>query len=462
MMDVLVVGAGPTGLTLAVDLARRGVACRVVDREPEFATGSRGRGMQPRTLEVFDDLGLVEAVLASGSDYPPIRAYQGDAVVWEGVMSERVEPTPDVPYPNVWMIPQWRTVQLLRERWAGLGGQVELSTELVGLEQDENGVTATLRRDGRTERARFAYVVGADGGKGPTRRLVDVPFEGVTHEDLRMLVADVRVTGLDREHWHMWREPRIALCPLGGTDSFQLTIADPERELATLADLAGYVAEQTGRSDFRLDGLTWLTEWRPNIRMATRFQVERVLLAGDAAHVHPPTGGQGLNTGVQDAYNLGWKLAAVLGGAPVSLLASYERERLPIAAHVLGLSERLLNERTMARGFEERQLGLSYREGPLAVDDRPRPGSLRAGDRAPDGPLTGDPGGKTVFDVLRGPHWTLLEFTAPHETYDVAPGTWVLVRPDGYIGAMTAELATVDAYLGSIGGSRGDVVTVTV
>ncbi|WP_202819044.1 FAD-dependent oxidoreductase [Actinosynnema sp. ALI-1.44] len=458
MADVLIVGAGPTGLTLAVDLARRGVTYRIVDKEPRFAAGSRGRGVQPRTLEVFDDLGLVDAVFAHGSDYPPMRAYQGGEIVWQGALGERADPAPDVPYPNAWMIPQWRTAALLRDRLAQFGGRVELGTELVGLEQDADGVTVTLSQGGRSGRARFAYVVGADGGKGPTRRLLGVPFEGVTRDDVRVLVADVHVTGLDRDHWHLWREPMIGLCPLGGTDSFQLTIADPDRELATLEDLVVYVGEKTGRTDFRLDGLTWLTEWRPNIRMATRFQVGRVVLAGDAAHVHPPTGGQGLNTGVQDAYNLGWKLAAVLGGAPVSLLETYERERLPIAAHVLGLSERLLDERTMARGHEERQLGLTYRQGPLAVDDRPRPGSLRAGDRAPDGPWAG----KTLFDLFRGPHWTLLEFTGPVGAYDVRPGTWVLVRPDGYLGVVTRDRATVDAYLGNIGCARGEVVPAVV
>ena len=457
--EVLIVGAGPTGLTAAVELARRGVPCRIVDRDTAFAVGSRGRGVQPRTVEVFDDLGLVDAVLAHGSDYPPMRAYQGGEVVWEGVLSERAEPTPDVPYPNPWMIPQWRTAQLLRDRLADFGGRVEQGTELTGLTQDGDGVTATLTRDGWADQARFAYVIGADGGKGPTRRLLGVPFEGVTRDDVRVLVADVRVPGLDRAHWHLWREPMIGLCPLGGTDAFQLTIADPERDLVTLADLADYVAEKTGRTDFRLDDLTWVTVWRPNIRLATRFRVGRVLLAGDAAHVHPPSGGQGLNTGVQDAYNLCWKLAAVLGGAPASLLDSYEQERLPIAAHVLGLSERLLNQRTLARGVEERQLGLSYRGGPLAVDDRPAPGSVLAGDRAPDRPLAGA-GGKTVFDVLRGPHWTLLEFTAADETYAVRPGTWVLVRPDGYIGVMTERTATVDAYLGDLGCPRDQVVSV--
>jgi 2-polyprenyl-6-methoxyphenol hydroxylase-like FAD-dependent oxidoreductase len=456
MVDVLVVGAGPTGLTLAVDLARRGVSYRIIEKLAEFPAGSRGRGMQPRTLEVVDDLGLIDAVYAHGSTYPPIRAYQDGRVVWEGAMGEYVEPTPDVPYPNGWMIPQWRTTQLLRARLADFGGAVEVGTELVGFEQDECGVTVTLRRDGMSEQVRVTYLVGADGGKGPTRRMLGVPFEGETRDDVAMLVADVHVTGLDRDHWHMWREPMIGLCPMGGTDSFQLTIADPDRELTTIEDLAAYFAERTGRSDIGLSGLTWLTVWRPNVRMAARFRVGRVLLAGDSAHVHPPTGGQGMNTGVQDAYNLGWKLGGVLNGAPEQLLDTYEQERLPVAARVLGLSEKLLAKRTLQRGDEERQLGITYRDGPLAVDDRATPGAVVAGDRAPDGPV-GD--GRRLFDVFRGPHATVLAFGAECEgavpvtdpeawrIYDVQPGTVVLVRPDGYIGMITMD----PARLGSTG-----------
>ncbi|TCO60965.1 FAD-dependent oxidoreductase [Actinocrispum wychmicini] len=467
-MDVLIVGAGPTGLTLALDLARRGVRCRIVDKATEFPRGSRGRGMQPRTQEVMDDFGLIDAVHAHGSAYPPLRAYQGEQVVWEGTMTERVEPSADVPYPNPWMIPQWRTTQLLRDRLAEFGVKVELGIELTGFAQDDDGVTVTLNG---SEQVRVAYLIGADGGRGPTRKLLGVPFEGVTSDEIRVLVADVRVDGLDREHWHLWRpvgdpEALIGLCPMGGTDYFQLTIPNPRRELSTVEDVAGYVAEQTGRSDLRLHGLTWLTEWRPNTRMATRFRVGRVFLAGDAAHVHPPAGGQGLNTGVQDAYNLGWKLAAVLAGAPADLLDSYEQERLPVAAHVLGLSDRLLAEAMsnggdpsiIQRGKDERQLGITYRGGPLAVDERAEPGAVHAGDRAPNAPVGDD---RSMFDVFRGPQFTVLGFGTDTGTsvsdpeafriYDVTPGTFVLVRPDGYIGVISADHAAVDRYLAAVG-----------
>ncbi|MET0132506.1 MAG: FAD-dependent monooxygenase [Kibdelosporangium sp.] len=457
MIEVLIVGAGPTGLTLALDLARRGVSYRIVDKEPAFAVGSRGRGMQPRTQEVFDDLGLIDAVLANGSTYPPMRAYQGGEIVWEGAIGESLPPTAAVPYPNPWMIPQWRLTELLRER---LPVAVELDTELTGVEQDTDGVIATLRHAGSVQRVRVAYLVGADGGRGVTRKLLGVGFEGVTSDDFRMLVGDVKADGVDREHWHIWRPESTTgamagLCPMGGTDSFQLTLSLPDRALSTLDEVQAYFTEVT-KTDIRLHTLTWLTEWRPNTRLATRYRVGRVFLAGDAAHVHPPTGGQGMNTGVQDAYNLGWKLGAVLRGAPEALLDSYEQERLPVAAHVLGLSDRLLGQAVngtgdpaaLRRGLEERQLGITYREGPLAVDDRAERGAVVAGDRAPDGPA----GHRRLFDVFRGPHFTLLELTTPElcRSYDVPPGTLVLVRPDGYIGVITRDRAVVDAYLGSV------------
>jgi hypothetical protein len=211
--------------------------------------------------------------------------------------------------------------------------------------------------------------------------------------------------------------------------------------------------------------------------MVQQFRVGRVFLAGDAAHVHPPSGGQGLNTGVQDAYNLGWKLGAVLDGVPDDLLDSYEAERLPVAARVLGISAALLQKHisgaddAFERGEETRQLDISYRRGPLVLDD----GSssvVAAGDRAPDAPCSGRDGRPVrLFDCYAGPLWTLLRFgtTAPtldragvishrvgddlidadnhiRNAYDVKDGAAVLVRPDGYIGAITSQSAELADY----------------
>ena len=506
-LAVLIAGAGPTGLTLALDLARRGVRVRIIEKCATFPAGSRGRGIQPRTQEVLDDLGIIEALHAAGSSYPPMRAYQDGAVVWEAPLAEHLAATSDVPYPNPWMTPQWRTTALLRQRLAAFGVDVELETELADFEQDVNGVMATLvcpaGDTSRTERVRAGYVVGADGGHSTVRQRLGIAFEGTTDDNFRLFVADVRVSGINREFWHVWREPAqgrliVGLCPLGGTDLFQF-IAQLDIDgtgldagMSTVEELARYFVAHTGRTDIRFEAVTWQTSWRPNARLAKQFRDGRVFLAGDAAHVHPPTGGLGLNTGVQDAYNLGWKLGAVLKGAPAALLDTYEQERWPIAAQVLGLSQQMLDQaisRTgqpgmLRRGSEPRQLGIHYRDGALSCDDRQLSAStehaVRAGDRAPDAPL--DPGVR-LFDVFRGPHATLLGFgiartaqgdtfeevnrrfggsvhthalssrdayETAYRTYGMDVGTFVLVRPDGYIGLVTQRPSTVLDYLATI------------
>jgi 2-polyprenyl-6-methoxyphenol hydroxylase-like FAD-dependent oxidoreductase len=463
--QVLIAGAGPTGLTLGIELARRAIDVRIIDRAETFFTGSRGDGLQPRTLEVFEDLGVLDAVLAAGAAPVPLQVHVGGKVVEERVVFDVVEPSPSKPYPTAWFLGQSQTEGLLRDRLAELGVHVEPGTALTGFEQDADGVTATLST-GETLRA--AYLVGADGGKSFVRKALGIAFEGTTDESTRMLLGDVRAAGLDRDHWHWFGaldDPMrgMMFSPLPGTPHFQFS--------APLG--AGDVAAETALPavQARLDALTgggvvlsdlaWSTVWRPNVRLAARFRDGRVFLAGDAAHVHPPTGGQGLNTGVQDAYNLGWKLA---DGSP-ELLDSYEVERRTVAARVLGVSAGLLqkyvdgDEDAHQRGEDTQQLDITYRGGPLSP---PGTGALRPGDRAPDAPLT-DANGKRVrlFELLRGPHATELLFgdgptpghrilpagstaTGPdllddgghaHAAYEAETGAGrrVLIRPDGYI-----------------------------
>lgn len=502
--DVLVVGAGPTGLTLAVDLARRGIAVRIVDAAPGPVRAAKGKGLQPRTQEVFDDLGIIDEIRAAGAPYPAIRAYgAGDlaaTVVWEGPIGASRPPSPDVPYPGILMVPQWRTEQILAARLREYGVEVEYGTPVTDLTQEDAGVTAAG--------IRAKYLVGADGGRSTVRRALGVEFLGETFESERMALADVQIPGLSRDHWHVWgdlasQQMSLGLCPLPGTDDFQLTAplaADEEPDL-TLEGVQKLVLDRTGRTDLHVRVASWHSVYRVNIRLAHRYRVDRAFLAGDAAHAHSPAGGQGLNTGVQDAYNLGWKLAAVLAGAPEALLDSYQDERQPIAAEVLGLSTLLLRQGSLtgeraeevpSRGRDTDQLDLSYPASTLVVDARSvaTSGRLSSGDRAPDAPLTSADGADVrLFDLFRGAHPTVLAFAPATTDYavpgatvavvtrgagpvpagayrdrdghafagygvDPAVGGLVVVRPDGYVGLLAdpGDTAAVEAYVLGLAG----------
>lgn len=282
-------------------------------------------------------------------------------------------------------------------------------------------------------------------------------------------------------------DEQLLICPLAGTNLFQLQAPIPlEGDVDLSASgLSAMTAERTGRSDIRIESVSWASAYTMNARLADRYRVGRVFLVGDAAHVHPPTGGQGLNTSVQDAYNLGWKLAAVIGGCPDALLDTYEEERRPIAAGVLGLSTNLLEAAKrgdIRRGREVEQLDIGYAGSWLSLRNLRRTSGVLAGDRAPDAPIRGAGGQpKRLFDLLAGSHWTLLGYEADRkhvrpraglrihtfgsrgdliddrehfrEAYGVSPGDWVLIRPDGYIGAIVAsqQLAMLESYLDSWG-----------
>ncbi|MYT68691.1 MULTISPECIES: FAD-dependent monooxygenase [unclassified Streptomyces] len=471
--DVLVVGAGPTGLVLAADLARRGVDALLVERAAGLFPGSRGKGLQPRTQEVLYDLGVLDAIRAAGTEYPTMRMWEGAEPGQEWDMMERSEPSDQVPFPDGWLIPQARTQEVLHARLRELGGEVRFGAGLTGLAQDASGVTAELD-DGSTVRARYA--VAADGGRSTVRGLLGIGMTGETVDAKPMLVADVRVTDdapVPDTHWHVWPkapEGTVAFCPLPSPDGgrvFQL-VAQYTDESAlpdtSPAGVAKLLASRTVLSEEHVAEVLWASDFRARAALADRFRSGRVFLAGDAAHIHSPAGGQGLNTSVQDAYNLSWKLAAVLAGAPESLLDTYEEERIPVAADILGVSTRIHRSETpVRRGGELRQLGIGYRESALTVETRTElsEDALRAGDRAPDG----RPGGIRLFDAFRGPHWTLLGVgTAGLPTLDgesvrtvsvpayEAYGTGVfLVRPDGYVGWAGDGAEGVAEYLARAG-----------
>ncbi|NMO50034.1 NAD(P)-binding protein [Actinoplanes sp. TBRC 11911] len=476
--SVLVVGAGPAGLVLACDLARRGVSVRVIDAAVQPLAGSRGKGLQPRSIEVLDDLGVAGQIVAGGRFRILLRKYvEGAAPVTHELSDFGREPDAATPYTRTMIIPQYRTEAILRDRLAQLGVNVERGTRLVSFTQDDQGVSAVLDRSGRTETVLVSYLVGCDGAHSPVRKQSGINFFGESEADSRHLVADLRLEGLDRDFWHQWPQADhnlLALCPLPGVDAFQLQIAHPPLvEELTLPAMQEIIDGMSGRTDIRVREIIWSSIWRHNVRIADRYRAGRVFIAGDAAHVHPPAGGQGMNTGMQDSYNLAWKLAHVLAGAPETLLDTYEEERLPVGANVVGLTTALNRPGytnilpTTGQTADLLQLSVNYRESSLSGNG--------GGDRAPDGLLTS---GARLFDVFRGPHLTALatgpisgkiaeRIAARHplyvkaatdptpetrQTYDVADDALIIVRPDGYIGARTtpADEQTLTEYLAKL------------
>lgn len=475
-VDVLICGAGAAGLTLAIELARRNVSFRLLDKMDEPFRGSRGKGIQPRTQEIFEDLDIIDRVVVAGGVYPPQREYRDDGSYVESDVVEHASPTPAEPYRLPLLVPQFLTESVMRERLAELGHRVEYGCELVGVEQGQDCVTARIAAQAGDQTVHARYLVGADGGRSFVRAVLGIGFPGKTL-GVRAVVADVFLTGLERDAWHRFNEGsmerQLSLCPLAGTDLFQIqapVALEGDVDLSA-AGLAAMVAERTGRDDMRVHSVSWASAYTMNARLADRYRDGRVFLVGDAAHIHPPTGGQGLNTSVQDAYNLGWKLAAVSAGASDELLDSYEEERRLIAGDMLGLSTRLLDEMKrgeLRRGREVQQLDIGYPESSLAMECPERSAGLLAGDRAPDAPIRRATGHSTrVFELFRGTHWTLLGYdvvrdkVAPRaglrihtfgargdviddgghfrDAYAPQSGDWVLVRPDGYVGAIVAS-----------------------
>lgn len=412
--EVLIVGAGPTGLTLAIELARRSIDFRLIEGATAPFAGSRGKGIQPRTLEIFDDLGVIKQILDSGMPYPHLCVHLGPLSLRFSPMGGRRQPTESTPYPNLWLVPQNRTEAILRERLAELGGRVGFGTTFESLSQDEDGVRARLATG---ESLTAKYLVGCDGGHSTVRKAMGLSLDGKALSDQVLLVADVEIEQLDHTVWHVWPVARggpIALCPLPDRALFQLTVSR-----APAADVEKVIQNV---SHSRVMRIGWNSTYRPAMRMVDRYRSGRIFLAGDAAHVHPPTGGQGLNTGVQDAYNLGWKLAYVLRGGPEALLDTYQEERLPVAAAVLGLSSRLYKTRSLKRGDATNQLRLHYRMSSLSSGTPT--GRLHPGDRMPNLRLAD---GTNLFDQMRGVHATEVV---------TQENVCILVRPDGYISSI--------------------------
>jgi 2-polyprenyl-6-methoxyphenol hydroxylase-like FAD-dependent oxidoreductase len=451
-VDVLIAGAGPTGLTLAVCLERHGIRLRLVDRLSEPSPLSRALAVQARTLEVFDDLGFVEEALARG------RRVEGVNLVARGGRQAHVRlggfAGLESRYPFILVLPQDATEALLTERLTARGGRVEWGAELEDHRAVEGGVEASLRHaDGRHEKVRARWLVGCDGARSQVRKVAGIPFEGETYEDVCML-GDVRVDWSLRpgEISIMPSERGVmAAFPMTGESRYRLVTIIPrdmappgETPTPTLEQLQEVVNE-LAPVPTRLSEARWTSGYRLHRRGVSRYRQGRVLLAGDAAHIHSPAGGQGMNTGIQDSYNLAWKLALVIQGrAPEALMDTYGAEREPVGRKLLEGTDRLFGfaaaQGTLARFARERvaplvapilslpvmqrrvvrfvsQLHLRYHHSPLSTEvvrgsdgpsarlaDGPEPG-----DRVPEVPLQAE-GITRLHEALRGPRHVLLLF----------------------------------------------------
>ncbi|KAI0039056.1 hypothetical protein FA95DRAFT_1103746 [Auriscalpium vulgare] len=464
---VLIVGSGPTGLVCALTLAQNGVSVRVIEKLPHFPNGQRGSAIMPRTLDLYQFLGVLDDVNRVAFMAPPMKQYDSDGGATVFPMFTPALPSPAVPEPGMVFLGQAAACGILRERLKKFNVDVELGVRLTSLEQDAAGVTVKVTRGqgdlAVEETLQAQYVVGADGARGVVRKLLGFSMLGETLQSKGLLIGDMEVKGLDNAYWHTWGMPPNDNVTLRPTErksenifSLIATGATLDRTKAA-QDFQYYrhfVREVTKDPNLEIGEIEFLADWKPNIRMAEALQKERVFIAGDAAHVHSPTGGQGMNSSIMDAVNLGWKLALVSKNlAKTSLLGTYAEERLPVIKDMLFHSTALLKNTLDAdrkstanpwlRPDALLMLGVHYRWSSLVLDQRQAGkveeaintygssivSSIRAGDRAPDAPglvniRTGDI--CRLFDVYKVTYHTVLIFIDQAE--DAGPALNTIAR----------------------------------
>ena len=346
--QVLVVGAGPTGLTLAAQLLARGIHARVIDKGEGPATQSRALGVHARTLELLDTMGLADAFVDHGHRVRHLRWYADQRNLCDLDLARNGSR-----YGFTLHLPQSQTETLLRARVQALGGTIEQRVELMRLAERGDAVDVTLRgADGREIEVSAGYVVGCDGAHSCVRQQIGLPFEGQPYPQ-DWLLADVALDGAgDDDAVHAFFRPNgtpLVCIPMGG-QRWRLVMANAGHrggQPPTFAEIQELVAERSPRP-IQISDPEWLASFRCHLRSARSYRRGRVLLAGDAAHIHSPAGGQGMNTGMMDAHNLAWKLALVVDGrAPDALLDTYGQERVPVASGVLEFTDKIVRLLTM-------------------------------------------------------------------------------------------------------------------
>ena len=345
--DVLIVGAGPTGLTLGCVLAQAGIPFILVDRLAEAATTSRAAVVHARTLEVLDNLGVTDRLISEGVVVPVFSVRDRDRVLTRvdfGRLPTR--------YPFTLMLPQSVTEAILLERLRELGGEVYRSMAVTDLQRDSSGVTTMVSADGQPQRAvRTRYVVGADGMHSTVRERAGIGFEGKRYEQ-SFVLADVRLTWpLRSDEVTLFFSPQglVVVAPLPGGRHRVVATQDNAPQQPAIADIQRLLDERGPSAEAaRVDEVVWSSRFQVHHRIARRYRAGRILLAGDAAHVHSPAGGQGMNTGIQDAIELGHALVAALQyGAGDEPITDYERRRRPIAQRVVNFTDRMTRAATL-------------------------------------------------------------------------------------------------------------------
>ncbi|HEX8397027.1 MAG TPA: FAD-dependent monooxygenase [Pyrinomonadaceae bacterium] len=510
--DVIIVGAGPTGLSLACQLFRYGIDFVILDKNDGISRYSKAIGVQARTLEIYEQIGLAQDLVDLGAKAEKAQLVEGGEVRGKIELSEIGQGLS--PYPFLLLVEQNKHEEFLLNYLKTNEKDVLWQTELLSFSQDENGVTANIKTgNGEIKTIRAKYLVGCDGAKSPVRHGLDLTFEGSTFDRL-FYVADVEINwnfSHDSLYVCLAQSTITAFFPLPGENRFRIVGTFPENEERREGEILYEEIERQIATDTKLNldihDVNWFSVYRVHSRRVNKFSEGRCFLAGDSAHIHTPAGAQGMNTGIQDGYNLAWKMAQVLGGkADPKILDSYNEERLENAKNLLETTDRIFEFGASPETFTSyirthifpyianfalslspvknfifpliSQIGINYRHSSLSDHFEDANFKIKSGDRMPYFLIEGE----SIYDCLKAPKFHLLTFSDGQtdsqilrqqienefadlfdynvfplypriaELFDENKTFTVLLRPDNYIATIFSgtENSRIKAYFNSL------------